>query len=794
MQESQTRTVAPPIVVGLRREQLDGVPWAMTKVDRGGRFTYGNRAMCTILGRSSIEGLTIEDVFRGEHLATVRAHLDSRFTRGTSDEYEVEAVRPDDGVRVPLRCSAMPDIDDSGHVVGAIAIVRDLLAEDTFAKCQEALQELRDGPAILAAVARECRRIVAFDFFGVTLYSVDGDHARQFFVAPEQPVRPSARWYEMSDYAKALVAEKRVINVPDFEQWLELPQWRQYRDDPDTQVALKMGMRSSLSFPVVVGNRVVATVGFVRLRDKPAFQQREEDQLGRLPLRAAVRMALHYQEVGELEFALGLMRRIAGGPATSDFIADTLIEAMARHYDWANVSIFRPDERTGELCLVRQHAANESFRLPADWRHPIDQGVTGRVYRTGQAMNIPDVRAPGVRDLYLAGLGESRSELCLPIVVGGRVYWVLNLEDTKRNAFANEEQASLAGMLREVAVMLELVTQTQVFTELLQRSRDAVIQTDYRGIVVQVNPATEELLGYGAGELVGTPLADYFQDREQARRVEESSYVPNDEVHLLRKDGTGISLLLSGTSLPPEIGRKVYVCNDLSTRKRLETIEILRQMYNEIASQIKTPLSLAFTWLDRLNESGLPPRGADLVDKTVKQLRKVDLSFDRLLFYERHRSIAPVERIVFEIPAVVDRLREELPDSEAAQLEVVVADGVPPVRGDLAQIWFCLESLVAYLLRFVPADGVVRVQVAPCDGRVEIRIAGRAPHVTGGVAVRYTVTRWAIRAITELALGEQMIRGFIVDQNGGSFHKVHGEDDRLEFTITLPGALAEVAA
>ena len=135
-------------------------------------------------------------------------------------------------------------------------------------------------------------------------------------------------------------------------------------------------------------------------------------------------------------------------------------------------------------------------------------------------------------------------------------------------------------------------------------------------------------------------------------------------------------------------------------------------MYNEIASQIKTPLSLAFTWLGKLRQLEIPPRAADLLDKTAKQLHKVDLTFERLLFYERHKSIAPAERSLFDIPVLVEKIRQEMPDLEASRIEVTTGADVPSVSGDIFQIWFCLESLLAYLVRFVPEDGKVSVDIS----------------------------------------------------------------------------------
>ena len=137
----------------------------------------------------------------------------------------------------------------------------------------------------------------------------------------------------------------------------------------------------------------------------------------------------------------------------------------------------------------------------------------------------------------------------MPILIGERVYWILNVEDSQQNAFAKEEQEGLEGVLKEVAMVLELAARTRIFTELLQHSHDSVIQTDFQGMIVQTNPATTRLLGFSEDEMKDTAFATYFKDRDQAQLVQAADYVPNEEVHLLRKDRSEASLLLSGTPL-----------------------------------------------------------------------------------------------------------------------------------------------------------------------------------------------------------------------------------------------------
>jgi PAS domain S-box-containing protein len=790
MESQETYADPSQFLIRLTREQLDGLPWAIVKTNRQGIVTYGNRKMCEIAGLDMIEGRNISDLFDRQNLAVVRERLECRFS-GVAEEYEVELTRPGDGVQVPIWVSAMPESDERGNPVGSLAIVRDLLMADVSQEIHRHIEELRAGREILRAVANACQRLVPFDMFGVTLYSVDGEHFRSFYRHPEGELPITLRWWPLTPFGKKLLAERRAINIADLEEWLEQPEWKIYRNEPDVERFLAQGFLSNLSLPVIRGDRVVASVGFSRKRDKGPFTKQDEDRFHQLPLTAAVRMALHYEEADKLKFVLQLIKRIASVSEGTERIAEILVEEIAKYpkyYQWESISIFQPNERDGHIRLLKQKAENRSFLLPEDWHHPINKGVTGQVYHNAKTMNVTNVKDEKYKDMYIEGYPESASELCLPIKVQGKVYWLLNIEDSKRNAFVQEEIQALENIIREVELVLEQATQHQIYIEILKRVQDAVIQTDFQGTIKQINPATEKLLGYSEEDMKGSSLGTYFKDRGQARRVQEADYVPNDEVRLLHKSGSEARVLFSGTSLPREIGLKVYVASDLSTRKRMETLEILRHMYNEIASQTKTSLSLAFTWLDKLQKSTDQPDASDILAKIVKQLNNVDLSYERLLLYERHQTLIPIEKSLFDIPYLLDNIKQRMPVSEAKKIQITVEPDVPPVHGDLYQLSFCVESILSYLLRFVPEEEQIHVTAAQHDTKVVVTIRGYAPEVTGGKITDYAETRWAIRAITEMALGEQIIRRFVEDNHDGTFHSFRGAGARVEYVIELPRA------
>jgi PAS domain S-box-containing protein len=134
-QESPARESSA--LIELKRRQLDLLPWAIAKVNRQGIFTFGNNTLHHLLGIDQIEGRMLDELFHGDDLVLVRQQLESRFISRASGQYQVEATRPADGVRIDLLCSAMPETNEWGDVIGSIALLRKLpfeeAAEDVIA-------------------------------------------------------------------------------------------------------------------------------------------------------------------------------------------------------------------------------------------------------------------------------------------------------------------------------------------------------------------------------------------------------------------------------------------------------------------------------------------------------------------------------------------------------------------------------------------------------------------------------------------------------------------------------------
>lgn len=85
---------------------------------------------------------------------------------------------------------------------------------------------------------------------------------------------------------------------------------------------------------------------------------------------------------------------------------------------------------------------------PACIRIAMGQGVCGTAARNGRTQLVPDVHAfPG----HIACDAQSRSELVVPIIAGGEVIAVIDLDSPRENRFDAEDAAGIEALARAIA-------------------------------------------------------------------------------------------------------------------------------------------------------------------------------------------------------------------------------------------------------------------------------------------------------------------------------------------------------
>lgn len=791
------KTASSPSLLRISQEAFDRLPLGVIKVDQKGDVLYMNKKLCEVTGIGRWRGRNIRIVLDDKNYKKVLGHIEKRLTERSAGEYHAEITREDNKNKIPVMITAIPETDEEGNPTGSIAFVRSLLLDTCTRAIHRHIETYRDSETLLQRVAEEVDKVAPWDVFSVYLYSRDRSHFKTLFSRSKirNLPRPEVRWVEINHLFARWLRQKKPLTINDFPSWLNKPEQEELRLFPGVQRFVALGFRSTWWRPIVSGKEVVAAVSMYS-RKKHAFGSPRDEMLKSLPLVEAANMAIHHVEASNLQFRLDLEKDLLSGSCDPKNIASVIIDRVAAHYKWENVSLFGVDEEMGVFRLLGQRGVSEEKLLDEEYVQSVNDGILGRVYHepdNGRFKNIGDVTSEEFKDIFIQGYGKpTNSALCLPILVDNKVGFLFNVEDSKQNAFAPEEQEAIETLLDDVAMLLNRFCLQHRLEAIGQATKDMVILTDRRGIIKEMNPAASRLLGYSEGEVKGTWLGTYMKDRGLATYVAAASGFGTREIVFLKKDGAEsgeLRVLLSCASLPKEVGMKVFIGSDLSYYRRDEEMGILRSMYNEIALQTKTPLSLVFSWLERLGEDK-----NDVVQgiakKALRQLHKIDLTFDRLMLFERNKTTIPYSEVLLDLWHLVNRIKEEMPESEAERIVVKRTEKLPAVKGDIFQLSFCIESIMSYLFRFAAADDTLWIDLKGNDGTVAALIRGKGPLAIGEDMQAGGGPGWIAHTLTEMALGKDMIKA-LVERNRGTFRETQEEGGQLTFELVFkPDATA----
>jgi len=758
----------------------------IVKINRTLNVTYANAAAMNILGIDSVQNISAEDFIADEDsLEKFRAQLTKRENEESST-YDIKVKRVSDKKIIPVRVMGTPIIDTQGNQIGSIGMIQDLELDTVIRNLHEYISSIDDRNTMLKKVAEKVSEIIPFDMFIVTHYRDEGRFARPIFTYPTETEIWSKRYFHLSDSMIAWMHNNELISVEDdFEEFINQKEWRDLKDDPDVQALIKNNMLSFIRYSIFSENKLTASITMFK-QGRAQYPQKLKNVVSQLPLDKATLMALHYDEKQDLSFRLNLVKDIVNSRSFKE-IATTLVQQLANQYGWSHVSLFRVDVLNQLIVLEEQVAiTDDAILLTENYTQPVNKGFLGHVIQTKQFLKIDDVLSPEYKDLYIKGSNKTRSELCYPIKTSEDedIKWILNLEDKYASAYSDEEVESLAAVLDEVAIVFKRLEQHHFYSACFTSTSDAVIMADSSLRIQSSNPAAAAILGFYNNEsLVGKSLLSFTKDEQRVRELFTAQSVSNLEIKMIRKDGQPIRVLISSTLLPNGHASHILLAKDITDVKRMEELVFMGKMSYEVASQTQSPLSLSMSWLKRLLDGKIPQEQfTETVEKSLKQLKKVQMGNDRLMMYDIDHSLVPKNIIQLNLSIEVTRALDEFPLREREKINFNQLDETPYIEGDPFQFRFIIESILSYLLRFVPEENTIDIKFDVRDGQVFLNFSGfKVPQKT----MRRHSDNFVARVQADLALGTPIINSFC-QNHGGTFSVNELDNNQILFTVTMP--------
>ncbi len=763
----------------LQERVYERSPLGIIRVNGDLEFTYANRAALDMIGVESLTGVDISDFIRDEkHRRTIMQQFERR-KQGESDEYEIEINRMDDGRTVPVSIAATPEFDNMGNMIGALSIVRNLELERTTQVFHRHIEAYRDWKKLLTAIAEETGRIIPHDLFLVSLYTLDLQHTCVLFdYSKEELFAWPKRWHPLSPELLKWMKEEWTHPVGSLEDFLNEPRMQYLRQEKSVQLLIDRGIQSSIHYPIYRGNNLIASLTLMSKRPN-AFTEGTIERLKALPIREAINTVVYYLTVEEHRFRFELMKKISNSVSVDD-VVDTIVHSLVKFYRWQDVAIFRVDEIQQRFVLRAQAHSDETLKYDESLSLNLDEGIIGEAYRANKAINVGCVLDyPN----YVKANEKTRSELCVPIRLGGKVRWLINVEDELENAFSKDEKNKLEEIMDEMSSIVEHVFARLFRDEFIAIASDAIFITDRRGQIIGCNEASAYLVGMkSVDEVIGSKFQSFLAEEDKDMFDLQTKRF-RDHYRLIDAQKNPIEVFITGGELPEDFGCKVFCVKDLSLIKRVKELETIEGMFQEIATQTRTPLSLLFTWLRRLRER--IPSEADLLEKAIPQLRKIELTYDRLVLYDAKEGVIPYDPIPLDLLSVIRVAIDELPQADRDKIEVQAPKSLPHLHGDLFQLAFVFQTILAYLLRFVPVSKSIQINTSHVGSRLQIYITGFVPHSRSKLFGAHGEALFEDRARLDISLGETIIRRFVKDHDG-SYERKKIEEEKVEFLITLP--------
>ena len=336
----------------------------------------------------------------------------------------------------------------------------------------------------------------------------------------------------------------------------------------------------------------------------------------------------------------------------------------------------------------------------------------------------------------------------------------------------------------------------------VEQMGDAVIVTDALGRIADVNPAVRSLLGAPTDGWLGEPLesalaawpaiAALGADTKPAQAV--VTLPGHSECYLdIRK-----------TPFTDKRGRPVgalFLLRDITQMKRAEQqsfdlaleherVRLLSRFIRDASHEFRTPLAVINTSLYLLDRSQDPVVQRAQRDKIAAQVSTVNGLLDEMLTMSRLDEHEPLILSNVDLNALIRATvdAERATRTSYPPVSLTLADGLPPVRGDEAQLRRVVENLMRNAAEYATAGSSIALSTHERGGYVVFTLSdtgiGIDPTAQRRIFERFFRSDEA-HSTPGLGLGLPMARA-IVEAHGGRIEVSSTPGQGTTFTVQLP--------
>ncbi|MBZ0279371.1 MAG: GAF domain-containing protein [Anaerolineae bacterium] len=440
-----------------------------------------------------------------------------------------------------------------------------------------------------------------------------------------------------------------------------------------------------------------------------------------------------------------------------------------------------------------------------------------------QAANSREVQAvERVSEIDSSGNGAPiyPSLIATPITRSDQIHEVLCIAFAEEQHFESRDYNTLsllaiqaAGHLENAALHERIRQGSNRLRAILDSTRDGVILLDYRGRLIEVNPAAQRLLGINLNDHIDESFVDTLLHHLESDEDQQAGY-SREELKTLariqRLEPEGITRREFARQTAPntityveEIGSTVLDENDHMMGRLLvlrditeeKMVEIYRDEITGMAvHDLRSPLAAIISAQKIAQDNLARPDGKEAIrqalNASLTSADKLMTLVNSLLDIRKGKEMT-LERGAASIGELIDSAWQTLqPTAQKHNIpaEFIIPDDLPDVNVDADKMRRVLINLVDNGLRYTPAGKPIQISVQPMPkqrGKLLVRIADSGPGIPAKAREKIFEQYWQVKENRPLRGSKGSGIGLTFCQK---VLEAHGERIWVENESPLPGA------
>ncbi len=516
-------------------------------------------------------------------------------------------------------------------------------------------------------------------------------------------------------------------------------------------------------------------------------------------------MALLYEETKKRLDELTIlyeMTKVSHSSLNFDQMLNEIAKTLHGFLNLETLSVLLIDETTSRLTL---HPSSIGFSADdiESLQLKVGKGITGWVAEHGFPLLVNDVR----NDPRYVGNGQGfLSEMCVPLLAGGKVIGVMDAQSQKKDAFSKENLQLFETAGGHLASIIENSRSEERYRTVVESALDGVLVMGEDFRLTYVNERLSELLGYEREELIGADFLDFLDEGSRQNLIERSLFRQKREksplryeINILRKDGEVRHVEVSSTMIRDYHGNsnKIAFLKDITEKRKMEEqlfqaekLRAVGEMASGVAHDFNNSLAIILGNTQLLLLSAKDQEQVEalkIIEKvakdsahTVRRLQEFTKSKVRLNLYQMDINAIVKDAVEITRPKWKDEAQKR-----GIPIEMVTClEKVPFAAGSISELREVMTNMVFNAVEAMPEGGKIEIKTFTRGEKVCIQVSDTGIGMTEEVRKRVFEPFFTTKPFTNTGLGLSMAYG-IIKRFGGEIDVESEPGKGTAFIISL---------